>query len=192
MNFTHFFFNHPVLLLTLMCFSIASSIISIYWVFKLAKTIHHNGSNNSSENTEQNLQVLEKNSLISNIFVIALINSSQTKNSIELSSILLSYCKYKSDILTGKAVENSLSVEINNAVIAVEALEEKRASLEYKIKQLYEQLQQQKQLSALDQTLAYAQTLQQETEVEFISTEKIKLNVLKVNEVLDNILLKLH
>jgi hypothetical protein len=190
MNFTNFLLNYSALIVALICFAILLSVICIYLLFNVTKLVQRDA--NKLINTEKYLQVIEKNNLISNIFAIALINSSQTKNSIELSRLLLSYCKYKSDVLTGKAVENSLSVEISNAVIAVEALEEKRALLEGKIKQLYEQLHQQKQLLELEQTLSYAQTLQQETELEFISTEKIKLNVLKVNEVLDDVLLKLQ
>ncbi len=189
MNFTNFLLNHSGIIISLICFASLMTVVCIYLVFKATKLIQYNVDH--AMNTEKYLQLLEKNSLISNIFTVALINSSQTKSSIELSNSLLSYCKYKSDILTGKAIENSLSVEINNAVIAVEALEEKRALLEAKIKQLYEQLQQQK-LPELEQSLLYAQTLQQETELELSSTEKIKLNVLKVNEVLDDILLKLQ
>jgi len=141
---------------------------------------------------ENSLKKLEIHRQISNILIISLNNSMQTQSAIALSNVLLSYCKYKSDVLTNKAVDNSLSAEIGHAVLAIETLEENRVVLEGKIRQLYGQLQSQIELGELEQRLIYAHALQQETEIEFASMEKMKLNVLKVNQVLDDVLVKLQ
>lgn len=139
---------------------------------------------------EHDLSCLRKSLGINNILNIALINSSQTKNNIELCSIVLDNCTHKSDILTAKALENNLHSEINNAMAAITGLEEKRAFLETKIREAFEEVKLKTLLPELEQSLEYAEVLLRETGLESVSTEKIKLDVLKVNQVLDKVLLK--
>lgn len=143
------------------------------------------------DNIQNKLDCLEKSFDINNILTIALIKSSQTKNNIELCNLLLDGCTHKSDILTAKAVENSLHSEINNAVIAIKALEEKRAFLETKIREAFETIKQQTQTAELERSLPYTQILLEESSLEFTSTEQMKQDVLKVSRVLDSVLLKI-
>ena len=193
MNFIHYLSN-PLnqhflsFALVLLAFLICGA--SVYLVRKATKITEN--SVNIVLASENNLKILESIMTSGDVFSRALINTTQTKGSIELCNILLSYCRYKSELLTHKAVENSLSVEISNAVVAIEALEEKRALLENKLRQAYEQLNPKNPLAELNQLLVYAQALQHETEMEFANTEKMKMNVLKVNEVLDDVLLQLQ
>lgn len=135
-------------------------------------------------------KVIEKKLYLSNILNSALINAIQIKNSIEFSTLLLNNCTYKSNLLSSKSIENSLDTEIKKAVIAVGALEEKRAFLEVKIRDTYLQLNEKNLLAEINELSHYAKTLENEMEMELESIEKIKFDVLKVNEVLDNILLK--
>lgn len=184
------FLSNPLFLFTLLFSSFSISGICIYLVLKATKITKK--SVDIVINIENSLKSLDVHRQMSNILVISLSNSMQTQSAIALSNVLLSYCKYKSDVLTSKAVENSLSAEIAHAVLAIEILEENRVVLEGKIRQLYTQLQSTIGFAELEQRLIYAHALQQETEVEFASMEKMKLNVLKVNQVLDDVLVKLQ
>jgi hypothetical protein len=182
------FLSEPSLLLTLTTIAFLISWICAYQLFRanaLAKQTRI-----ELKNAEHKLTYLEKALSINNILNIALINSSQTKNNIELCNLLLDGCTHKSDILTAKAVENSLHSEINNAVTAIKALEEKRAFLETKIREAFETVQQKNQAAELEHNLPYAQVLLEESSLEFASTEQMKQDVLKVNQVLDSVLLK--
>lgn len=184
------FLSNPLFLFTLLFISFTFSCFCLYLVLKTTKI--NKTRLDRLINTENSLKTVDLTHQISHVLVIALTNSIQTQSAIALSNVLLSYCKYKSDVLTNKAIDNSLSAEIGHAVLAIETLEENRVVLEGKIRQLYAQLQAQLEPSELEQGLIYAHALQQETEIEFASMEKMKLNVLKVNQVLDDVLVKLQ
>lgn len=175
-------------MLTLVLMAFLISWICAYQLFRavnLAKKMQ-----NQLAEAENKLSCLEKNLDIHNILNIALINSGQSRNNIELCNMLLDNCTHKSDILTSKAVDNSLHSEINNAVQAIQALEEKRAFLETKILEAFDAVKRKNQAADLEQNLQYAQILLKETSIESGSTEQMKQNVLKVNQVLDKVLLK--
>lgn len=182
------FLSDPSLLLILTSCAFLVSWICAYQLFcanALAKQ-----TQTQLHNAQHKLTYLEKALGINNILNIALLNSCQTKNNIELCNLLLDGCTHKSDILTAKAVENSLHSEINNAVAAIKALEEKRRFLETKIREAFETVQQKTQAAELEHKLPYVQVLLEESSLEFVSTEQMKQDVLKVNRVLDSVLLK--
>jgi hypothetical protein len=188
MNFLSQSLTEPSFALILMFAALLMSWICAYQLFRATNLTKKTEAR--FEATENSLNCLAKRLRINNTLNIALLNSSQTKNNIELCGILLDNCIHKSDILTAKALENTLHSEINHAVLAIKALEEKRAFLETKIREAFEQLELKTLPTELEQSLAYVQVLQEETGLEFASTEKIKSDVLKVNQVLDTVLLK--
>lgn len=127
---------------------------------------------------------------VSHILNTALISAIQVKNSIEFCTLLLNNCTHKSDVLITKTIENNLHHEIKNAIAAVNSFEEKRAFLELKIRESYPQLNQKTTLNEVEEFSHYAQTLNNEMQLELESIEKMKRDILKVDEVLDQILLK--
>ena len=143
------------------------------------------------DNVENKLSCLEKSMGIHTILNLALINSCQTKNTIELCNLLLESCVHKSDILTAKAIENSLHIEINNAVTAIKTLEEKRVFLEVKIREAFETVKQKMLTSDIEPCLPYAQILLEESCLEFACIDRMKQGVLKVSQVLEGVLLKI-
>lgn len=189
MNLLPQFLTASSLVLTLAFLAVLISGICIYQALRV--TIQTKKSQVKLESVEKKLTCLVQNSIINNILNLALFNSCQTKNNIELCNILLNDCIHKSDILTAKAIENSLHSEINNAVSAIKTLEEKRTFLETKIKEAFETVNQKTQTSELEPCLPYAQVLLEESSLEFASTEQMKKDVLQVNQVLASVLLKL-
>lgn len=188
MNLLPQFLTGPSLVLI---FTFLAFLISWICTYQLSCAINQAKQTQSQLNqTENKLTCLEKSLGINNILNIALINSSQTKNNIELCNLLLDSCTHKSDILTAKAVENSLHSEINSAVTAIKSLEEKRAFLETKIREAFETVKQKTLATDIEHCLPYAQVLLEESSLEFASTERMKQDVLKVNRVLDSVLLK--
>ncbi len=190
MNFLSPLLTPTILIPAFIFLALLVSIFSSYLVFKASKITQT--SVKIILNIEEQLNLIEHRILIENLLSRGLINSTQSKNNIELCNILLSYCKYKSDVLTHQALENSLSTEIYNAVLAIENLKENRSVLEDKIQQVYAELDLKQPLAELEQIQLYAQALHQETQIEFTNTETMKVNVLKVNSVLDDVLLKLQ
>jgi hypothetical protein len=189
MNFLPSLFAEPSLVLILLAVIFIISAVFAYQLFCAMDLVKK--TQKRLDSTENKLSCLTKNTTMNNMLNIALINSSQTKNNIELCRLLLDSCTHKSDTLSAKAVENSLHTEINNAVIAINGLEEKRGFLEGKIRQAVEEIKSKTNLAELEQNLAYVHILLEESHLEFASTEQIKLDVFKVSRVLDTILLKI-
>lgn len=181
-------FTVPSLILMLVVSAFLISWICAYQLFCATNRVKQ--MQIQLDNAENKLTCLDKNIDINNLLNMALINSGQSKNNIEFCNLLLEGCTHKSDILTAKAVENSLHSEIKNAIAAITALEEKRAFLESKIREAFAAVKQKTQPTDLEQSLQYAQILLTETGIESGSTEQMKQNVLKVNQVLDKVLLK--
>lgn len=188
MNFLPQLLTAPSLLLILTFIAFLISWVCAYQLFRA--TILAKKMQLQLGHAENRLACLEQTLDIHNILNLALINSSQTKNNIELCNLLLDACVHKSDILTAKALENTLHTEINNAVIAIESLEEKRSFLETKIREAFETVKQKTLATEIEPCLPYVQVLLEESNLEFASTERMKQDVLKVNRVLDRVLLK--
>jgi hypothetical protein len=189
MNFLPATAIEPPLTLILTSIAFLISWLCAYYLFRTNNVIKKTEAR--FNHIDATIIRLEKSMLIDSTLNLALHNSNQTKNNIELCSTLLDSCTHKSDILTTKAIENSLHLEINNAIEAISGIEKKRAFLETKIKDAFTELTLKTTALELDQTLGYAQVLLEETQLEITSTEKIKLDVLKVSQVLDKVLLRL-
>jgi hypothetical protein len=189
MNFLPSLFAEPSLVFIFIVVIFILSAVFTYQLFCAMALVKN--TQKRLDSTENKLTCLTKNTTLNNMLNIALINSSQTKNNIELCRLLLDSCTHKSDTLSAKAVENSLHTEINHAVTAINALEEKRGFLEGKIRQAVEEIKLKTSVVELEQNLAYIHILLEESNLEFASTEQIKLDVFKVNRVLDSILLKI-
>ncbi|NOQ34864.1 MAG: hypothetical protein GQ569_03110 [Methylococcaceae bacterium] len=183
--------SEHVISLTFMLLALAISGVCLYILLRFSKIAQSSDKKVAAiANQLSSSQVLEKKLVFSHTLNSALIHSIQIKNAIEFATLLLNNCTYKSNVLTSKSIDNSLHDEIKKAAIAVNALEEKRAFLELKIRESYPQLNEKTQISEVEEFSYYTRTLENEMQMELDSIEKIKTDVLKVNEVLDTILLK--
>ncbi len=191
MNIASDLFSSPGVFWALTLFALLLVGLCLHYISRLGKIAKHQEQRIANLASElAGSKSLGKKQSVSHVLNVGLISAIQVKNSIEFCTLLLNNCTHKSDVLLTKTIDNNLHSEIQNAVTAVNGLEEKRAFLELKIRESYPQLDEKTTVEEVEVFSQYAKTLEHEMQQELESIDKMKLDILKVDEVLDQILLK--